>query len=115
MSPAAAPRSPHKALCRRIERVRDRLFEGEEPVIHLIERIVGPLGLRVEQASPWVDARLRDGSGVQTRFSNALIGPKALLPTCRARRSLPRARARASSHDQHRRPRLRGHRGVDGR
>jgi Flp pilus assembly CpaF family ATPase len=33
------------------------------PVLHLIERIVGPLGLRVDQASPWVDARLPDGSG----------------------------------------------------
>src|SRR5437763_19368 len=30
----------------RIERVPDRVFEGEEPVLHLIERIVGPLGLR---------------------------------------------------------------------
>ncbi len=36
----------------RIERVPDRLFEGEEPILHLIERIVGPLGLRVDQASP---------------------------------------------------------------
>jgi DNA invertase Pin-like site-specific DNA recombinase len=50
----------------RIERVRDRLFEGEEPVVHLIERIVGPLGLRVDHASPWVDARLPDGSRVHT-------------------------------------------------
>jgi hypothetical protein len=31
---------------RRIEEVPDRLFEGEEPVLHLIERIVGPPGLR---------------------------------------------------------------------
>jgi pilus assembly protein CpaF len=31
----------------RIERASDRLFEGEEPVLHLIERFVGPLGLRV--------------------------------------------------------------------
>jgi hypothetical protein len=38
----------------RIERVPDRLFEGEEPVLHLIERIVGPLGLRVDGSSPWV-------------------------------------------------------------
>ena len=48
----------------RIERVPDRLFEGEEPVLHLIERIVGPLGLRVDASSPWVDARLPDGSRV---------------------------------------------------
>ena len=52
----------------RIERVRDRLFEGEESVVHVIERIVGPLGLRVDHASPWVDARLPDGSRVQTNL-----------------------------------------------
>ena len=51
-----------------IEKVVDRLFEGEEAVLHLIERIVAPLGLRVDGSSPWVDARLPDGSRVQTRF-----------------------------------------------
>jgi hypothetical protein len=50
----------------RIERVADRLFE--EAVLHMIERIVAPLGLRVDATSPWVDARLPDGSRVQTRF-----------------------------------------------
>ena len=57
----------------RLERVPDRLFEGEEPVLHLIERIVGPLGLRVDQASPWVDARLPDGSRV-----HAIVPPLSL-------------------------------------
>jgi hypothetical protein len=38
------------------------------PVLHVIERIVAPLGLRVDATSPWVDARLPDGSRVQTRF-----------------------------------------------
>ena len=42
----------------------DRLFEGEEAVLHVIERIVAPLGLRVDATSPWVDARLPDGSRV---------------------------------------------------
>jgi pilus assembly protein CpaF len=42
--------------------VADRLFEGEEAVLHVIERIVAPLGLRVDATSPWVDARLPDGS-----------------------------------------------------
>ena len=46
----------------RIERVESGLFEGEEAVLHLIERIVGPLGLRVDESSPYVDARLPDGS-----------------------------------------------------
>jgi hypothetical protein len=36
----------------------------------VIERIVAPLGLRVDESSPWVDARLSDGSRVQTRFLN---------------------------------------------
>ena len=57
----------------RIERVEERLFEGEESVLHLIERIVGPLGLRVDQASPWVDARLPGGSRV-----HAIIPPLSL-------------------------------------
>jgi pilus assembly protein CpaF len=48
----------------RIERAQDGLFEGEEAVLHLIERIVGPLGLRVDESSPWADARLPDGSRV---------------------------------------------------
>ena len=51
----------------------DRLFEGEEAVLHVIERIVAPLGLRVDATSPWVDARLPDGSRVQTRFLGTLF------------------------------------------
>jgi hypothetical protein len=31
----------------------DRLFEGEEAVLHVIERIVAPLGLPVDATSPW--------------------------------------------------------------
>ena len=52
----------------RIEKVEERLFEGEESVLHVIERIVAPLGLRVDGSSPWVDARLPDGSRVQTKI-----------------------------------------------
>ena len=50
--------------CPRIEMVEERLFEGEESVLHVIERIVAPLGLQVDGSSPWVDARLPDGSRV---------------------------------------------------
>jgi pilus assembly protein CpaF len=57
----------------RIERVADRLFEGEEAVLHVIERIVAPLGLRVDGSSPWVDARLPDGSRV-----HAIVPPLSL-------------------------------------
>src|SRR5881296_2328340 len=48
----------------RLEKVTDGLFEGEEAVLHVIERIVAPLGLRVDESSPYVDARLPDGSRV---------------------------------------------------
>ena len=57
----------------RIEKVESGLFEGEEAVLHLIERIVGPLGLRVDESSPYVDARLPDGS----RF-HAILPPLSL-------------------------------------
>jgi pilus assembly protein CpaF len=57
----------------RVERVDGRLFEGEEQVFHLIERIVSPLGLRVDESMPYVDARLSDGSRV-----NAIIPPLSL-------------------------------------
>ncbi len=39
----------------------------------LLERIVAPLGLRIDRSSPWVDARLPDGSRV-----NAIIPPLAV-------------------------------------
>jgi pilus assembly protein CpaF len=57
----------------RIERAPDGLFEGEEAVLHLIERIVGPLGLRVDESSPWADARLPEGSRV-----HAIVPPLSL-------------------------------------
>jgi pilus assembly protein CpaF len=57
----------------RLERVADGLFEGEEAVLHVIERIVAPLGLRVDESSPYVDARLPDGSRV-----HAIIPPLSL-------------------------------------
>ena len=60
----------------RIERVPDGLFEGEEAVLHLIERIVGPLGLRVDESSPWADARLPDGSSCP-RDRSASFAPRS--------------------------------------
>ncbi|TCO78682.1 CpaF family protein [Marinisporobacter balticus] len=51
----------------------DIKFEDNEHVMHIIEKIVAPLGRRIDESSPMVDARLPDGSRV-----NAIIPPLAL-------------------------------------
>jgi pilus assembly protein CpaF len=56
----------------RLERTAIR-FASDADVRHLIERVVSPLGLRVDASSPWVDARLPAGA----RF-HALLPPIAL-------------------------------------
>ena len=66
--------------CPRIEMVEDRLFEGEEAVLHVIERIVAPLDLRVDGSSPWVDARLSDGGLLQTNSLSLCSRPRLLPP-----------------------------------
>jgi len=48
-------------------------FESEEELRNTIERILGPLGRRVDELSPMVDARLADGSRV-----NVVIPPLAI-------------------------------------
>jgi pilus assembly protein CpaF len=49
------------------------VFDDDEHVIRIIERIITPLGRRVDADSPTVDARLPDGSRV-----NAVIRPVAI-------------------------------------
>lgn len=52
-------------------------FSGPDAVMSTIERIISPLGRRIDESSPMVDARLRDGSRV-----NAIIPPLALRGPC---------------------------------
>ncbi len=56
----------------RIQRV-NVAFESDEHLMRIIERIVAPLGRRIDESSPTVDARLKDGSRV-----NAVIPPISL-------------------------------------
>ncbi len=48
-------------------------FTGTQSLLAIIDRIVAPLGRRIDESSPMVDARLPDGSRV-----NAIIPPLAL-------------------------------------
>lgn len=51
----------------------DRVFRDDDHVMRVIEKIVSPLGRRIDESSPMVDARLPDGSRV-----NAIIPPLAI-------------------------------------
>ena len=55
----------------------DVQFAAEADLLHAIERILAPLGRRVDEASPLCDARLPDGSRV-----NVVIPPLALSGPC---------------------------------
>jgi pilus assembly protein CpaF len=57
----------------KIQRV-DAAFLNEEHVLRIIDRIITPIGRRIDQTSPRVDARLPDGSRV-----NAVIEPLSLI------------------------------------
>ncbi len=50
------------------------VFETDEHLMRIVERIVAPLGRRIDESSPYVDARLADGSRV-----NAVIPPISLV------------------------------------
>ena len=54
-----------------------RSFFNDEMLIAVIERIVSPVGRRIDKSSPLVDARLPDGSRV-----NAIIPPLAVKGPC---------------------------------
>jgi pilus assembly protein CpaF len=57
-------------------------FESDDHLMRIIDRIVAPLGRRIDESSPYVDARLTDGSRV-----NAIIPPISLVgPTLTIRK-----------------------------
>ncbi|KXK24077.1 MAG: putative type II/IV secretion system protein [Chloroflexi bacterium OLB15] len=57
-------------------------FEDDEHVLRILDRIVAPLGRRIDESQPMVDARLPDGSRV-----NAIIRPVSLVgPTVTIRK-----------------------------
>lgn len=71
--------NPQLIFCERngkIERTQYR-FTDDDSARAAIERIVTPLGRRIDESTPYVDARLKDGSRV-----NAVIKPLALEGAC---------------------------------
>ena len=66
---------PHQVYVERGGRLQltDLQFADDASVNAIIERIVAPLGRRIDESQPYVDARLKDGSRV-----NAIIPPLSL-------------------------------------
>ena len=80
---------PHQVYVERHGRLEltDLQFADEGSVLAIIERIVSPIGRRIDESQPYVDARLADGSRV-----NAIIPPLALSgPTITIRKFAKRA------------------------
>jgi pilus assembly protein CpaF len=67
------------------------VFTDDRAVLGVIERIVAPLGRRIDESSPMVDARLKDGSRV-----NAVIPPLALKGPCITIRKFARRKLEAN-------------------
>ncbi len=57
--------------------ISNKTFDSDAHVMEIMERIVAPLGRRIDESSPMVDARLKDGSRV-----NAVIPPLSLRGPC---------------------------------
>ena len=66
---------PDQVYCERFGKLEltDIQFRNLDHIRHVIDKIVTPLGRRVDESSPMVDARLPDGSRV-----NAIISPLSL-------------------------------------
>ena len=60
-------------------------FRDDEHVMRIIDRIISPLGRRLDESSPMVDARLPDGSRINAVIPPiSLVGPDADRPQVRA-------------------------------
>lgn len=80
---------PEKVYVERAGKLQlsDCQFSDDASVMAVIERIVAPLGRRIDESQPYVDARLADGSRV-----NAIISPLALSgPTITIRKFAKKA------------------------
>ena len=80
---------PEKVYVERAGKLQlsDCQFSDDASVMAVIERIVAPLGRRIDESQPYVDARLADGSRV-----NAIIAPLALSgPTITIRKFAKKA------------------------
>ena len=79
---------PNKVYVERAGRLEstDVRFRDAEELMRIIDRIVSPLGRRVDESSPMVDARLPDGSRV-----NVIIPPLSLVGPCMSVRKFTRA------------------------
>ena len=66
---------PNMCICRKKGKLilSNVTFKDHQHVMHVIEKIVAPLGRRIDESSPMVDARLPNGSRV-----NVIIPPLAL-------------------------------------
>jgi pilus assembly protein CpaF len=67
---------PHEVYLERAGRIEPTSvrFEDDDHVLRIIDRIVSPLGRRIDESQPFVDARMPDGSRV-----NAVIPPLSLI------------------------------------
>lgn len=63
------------------------IFSSDRQVLNVIERIVAPIGRRIDEKTPYVDARLHDGSRV-----HAIIPPSAIDGCCITIRKFPEER-----------------------
>jgi len=70
---------PHQVFIERNGKLQltNRRFADDDHVMRIIEKIIAPLGRRLDESMPMVDARLPDGSRV-----NAIIPPLAIDGPC---------------------------------